>query len=75
MSTMITEVYDAFLSAGADDDKARQAATAVADIDGSLKTIETSLMSIEKSIANLKWTFGLCLGLILAVLLFIADKI
>lgn len=31
MSTIITEVYEAFISAGADDEKAKAAAQALAD--------------------------------------------
>lgn len=34
MSTMITEVYDALKEAGASDNKAKAAATAVADSNG-----------------------------------------
>ncbi len=43
MSTMVNEVYDALKSAGADDDKARAAATALAQpthakrVDGDLR--------------------------------------
>ena len=34
MTIMLAEVYDAFLSAGAPEDKARAAARAIADYDG-----------------------------------------
>lgn len=39
MSTMIIEVYDAFISAGADEQKARSAAQAINERDNELATI------------------------------------
>jgi hypothetical protein len=51
MTTMIVEVYDAFLSAGAPDDKARAAARAIADYDSRFNKIEADLLV-------LKWMTG-----------------
>jgi hypothetical protein len=68
MARMIAEVYDALKSAGADEDKARAAATAVAgqlEFDGRLDRIDTRLDRIEARVAKvgtdmavLKWMIG-----------------
>ena len=42
MTTMITEVFDALLSAGAPDDKARKAAEVLANYDDRFSRIEHS---------------------------------
>lgn len=62
MSTMISEVYDAFISSGAPEEKARAAAGAVAEH-------ETRFMTIEKELAILKWMVGFNLVATIAVLL------
>jgi hypothetical protein len=51
MTTMIAEVYDAFISAGTPEDKARAAARAVADYDNRFGKIEADLLV-------LKWMTG-----------------
>jgi len=51
MTTMIAEVYDAFLSAGTPEDKARAAARAIADYDNRFGKIEADLLV-------LKWMTG-----------------
>jgi len=43
MTTMITEVYDALLDAGASEEKARNAAEAIADHQGDIKEIKFKL--------------------------------
>ncbi len=43
MTTMISEVYDAFRSAGADEDKARAAAQAIADYQRNISELKTEL--------------------------------
>lgn len=48
MSTMITEVYDAFKSAGTPEDKARAAATAVS----------TDILEMKRDVSLLKWMVG-----------------
>lgn len=58
---MITEVYDAFLAAGAPADKAAKAAEAVASYDNRLNKIETELTVI-------KWMLGANLTLTTAVI-------
>lgn len=61
MTTMIAEVYEAFRSAGADDDKARAAATAIAEYSRDIGEIKASL-------ALLKWMLGFNLAFTMAVL-------
>ena len=50
MATMISEVYDAFIASGAPEDKARQAAVAVAAYDGRFSKIEGDLGMIRGDI-------------------------
>ena len=47
MATMISEVYDAFIASGAPEDKARDAAVAVAAYDGRFNKIESDLGMIH----------------------------
>ena len=72
MSTMIAEVYDAFVDAGASEEKAKAAATTLADyesrfdkVDGKLDVIDTKfdvmdakINSIEKQLELVKWMVG-----------------
>jgi hypothetical protein len=51
MTTLIAEVYDAFLAAGTPEDKARAAAKAIADYDSRFNKIEADLLV-------LKWMTG-----------------
>jgi hypothetical protein len=50
MATMISEVYDAFLASGAPEDKAREAAVAVAADDGRFQKIEGDIGMIRGDI-------------------------
>lgn len=61
MTTMIAEVYDALLSAGANDEKARAAATAIAEYNRDISEVKSNL-------ALLKWMVGFNLAFTLAVL-------
>lgn len=63
MATMISEVYDAFVSAGAPEDKARRAAEALADhdLDGELIKVQSELMLV-------KWMVGFAIALNVAIL-------
>lgn len=62
MTTMISEVYDAFLAAGTPEDKARAAAAAVAAYD-------QRFAKIEGDLSLLKWMVGFNLAVTAAVLL------
>ena len=61
MTTMISEVHDALLSAGAPEDKARKAAEAIANYENRFNRIEGELML-------LKWMMGFNLAFTLAIL-------
>ena len=80
MATMISEVYDAFLASGAPEDKAREAAEAMAAYDGRFNKIEGDLGMIRGDINMirgdinlLKWmngiTWALCFGIIFKLFL------
>lgn len=59
---MIAEVYDAFLSAGAPEEKARAAARAIADYEGRFSRIEADLLV-------LKWMTGVTVAGVLSLVL------
>jgi hypothetical protein len=73
MATMISEVYDAFIASGAPEDKAREAAVAMAAYEGRFNGIEKDLGVIRGDINLLKWmngiTWALCLGIIFKLFL------
>ncbi len=62
MTTMISEVYDTFISAGADEEKARQATEAVAEY-------EQRFDHIDKELLLLKWMMGVMLAGIVSLVL------
>jgi hypothetical protein len=59
---MISEVYDAFIAAGAPEDKARKAAEAVANYESRFSRIEADLLV-------LKWMTGTILGGVVALVI------
>jgi hypothetical protein len=61
MATMISEVYDAFVSAGAPEEKARKAVEALADY-------ENRFTKFEGELLVLKWMVGVVIALDLAIL-------
>ncbi len=61
MSTMITEVYEAFKESGASDEKAKAAAEALANY-------ENRFASLEAGQLLLKWMIGFNLAFTMAVL-------
>ena len=62
MSTMITEVYEAFISAGAPEDKAKAAARAVAEYDSRFNRIDSDLALVKAEMVVLKWMLGFVLA-------------
>ncbi|MEO5330374.1 MAG: hypothetical protein H7829_19285 [Magnetococcus sp. THC-1_WYH] len=56
MTTMISEVYEAFRAAGVPDDKARQAAEVLAQEQLATKS---DIARIEKELAVIKWMLAL----------------
>ena len=61
VSTMISEVYVAFIAAGAPEDKARKAAEALADHENRFSRIDAELIV-------LKWMVGFAIALNVAIL-------
>ena len=59
---MISEVYDAFIAAGAPEDKARKAAEALADH-------ENRFSRIDGRLTVLKWMVGFAVALNVAILI------
>jgi hypothetical protein len=82
MATMISEVYDAFIAAGAPEGKARDAAVAMAAYDGRFNKIEGDvgmirgdinmirgdINTIQGSINFLKWMNGITWALCFGIL-------
>lgn len=64
MTTMIAEVYDAFKSAGADEDKALAAATAIADY-------QRDIAELRGDVKPIKWIVGFNLAFSVTMLFLI----
>lgn len=62
MATMISEVYDTFIAAGAPEEKARKAAQAIANYENRFARIEGDLLV-------LKWMTGTILGGVVALVI------
>lgn len=62
MSTMISEVYDALISAGAPEDKARKAAEAIA-------SYESRFNQVDRDLHLLKWMSGAILAGVVSLIL------
>ncbi len=75
MSTMIIEVYDAFKSAGASEEKATAAAKAIADYDNRFNKIETELGTIKGELSALKIMVGVTIGLNMAIIGLIVNTV
>jgi hypothetical protein len=60
VATMISEVYDAFIAAGAPEDKARKAAEALANYENRFSRIDAGLLVF-------KWMSGTILGGVVAL--------
>jgi hypothetical protein len=73
MATMISEVYDAFIASGAPEDKAREAAVAMAAYQDRSHKIDGDLGVIRGDINLLKWmngiTWALCFGILFKLFL------
>ncbi|MBF0609628.1 MAG: integrase [Magnetococcales bacterium] len=66
MTTMISEVYDAFLSAGVDEEKSRKAAIALSESQlatkGDIIKLEKELLTLNGKITLLQWMVGLVIA-------------
>ena len=69
MSTMITEVYEAFVKAGCPDDAAKRAAEALSSEQLATKS---DIVRIEKELIVIKWMLGV---VIIAVVIPILQNI
>ena len=63
MTTMIAEVYDALLEAGASEEKARNAAEAIAGYKSRFAGLEMRLERMDGRITMLSWTVGVAITL------------
>lgn len=68
MSTMISEVYDAFKEAGASEEKARKAAEAVAGYENRFAKIDERFAVMDGRLVLLQWMIGFNLAMTLAIL-------
>jgi hypothetical protein len=69
MSTMIAELYDALREAGASEEKAKAAATALANYEGRFDRIDVDLATVKAELAMVKWIVsGVGFGVLLLVL-------
>ena len=62
MATMVVEIYDALIEAGASETKARAAASTLANY-------ESRFNKIESELTLLKWMVGLNIGLTITIAL------
>ena len=67
MTTMIAEVYDALIEAGASEEKARKAAEAIAGYEARFTGIELRLERMDGKITTLSWMVGVAMSLTLAL--------
>jgi hypothetical protein len=72
MSTMISEVYDALLAAGAPEDKARKAAEVLANYDTRFNKIESDIAAFRAEVRGdinlMRWMLGFNLAFTVAIL-------
>jgi hypothetical protein len=74
MARMMAEVCDALKCAGADEDKVRATATAIAgqwEIEERLDRLEQRVSKVETGVGILKWMVGFTLALQVVTLFFI----
>ena len=68
VSTMISEVYDALISAGAAEDKARKAAETLANYDNRFSRVDGAILKVESELVLVKWMVGFAIALNVAIL-------
>ena len=69
MAVMLSRTYDAFLSAGAPEEKAREAAEELAAYENRFVRIETDLTVLRADMTALKWMLGVNLAASLSILI------
>jgi hypothetical protein len=68
MSMVISEVYIAFIAAGAPEEKARKAAETLANYDNRFSRIDGEVLKVQSEILLLKWMVGFAIALNVAIL-------
>ena len=68
MATMISEVYDAFVSTGTPEDKARKTAEALANYDTRFTKIDGEILRVQSELMLVKWMVGFGIALNVAIL-------
>ena len=58
MTTMIIELYEALKEAGASEEKAREAARAIADHESRFDRVDGELKVVRAELAMIKWMVG-----------------
>ena len=67
MSMMISELYDALKEAGSSEDKARLAASAVADFNEAINDIKQVIKELKGELTLPKWMIGFNLAFTMVV--------
>jgi hypothetical protein len=65
---MLSKTYDALVSAGAPEDKAREAAEKLADYENRLASIDIRLAGVEGKLSVMIWTIGINAAATIAIL-------
>ncbi|HEU0082705.1 MAG TPA: integrase [Bradyrhizobium sp.] len=65
---MISEIYDAFIAAGAPEDKARKAAETLANYDDRFSRIDGAILKVQSELVLLRWMVGFALAMNAAIL-------
>ncbi len=68
MNIMMAELYDALINAGAGEEKARDAATAVAGWESRFNSLDGKINHLEGKVNLLQWMVGFNLALTTAIL-------
>jgi len=69
VATMISEVYDAFLAAGALEEKARKAAEAMSNYDQRFDKLDLEIVKVQAEQILLRWMVGFGIAMNIAILI------
>jgi hypothetical protein len=69
MAVMLAKTYDALISAGAPEEKAREAAEELAAYENRFARIETDLAVLRADMTALKWMIGINLAASVSILI------
>jgi hypothetical protein len=67
MAVMMGELYDALRSAGAEDEKAKKAASEVASYDNQITGLKTEIVAVRGELTLVKWMVGFNLAITVAL--------